>query len=67
MSNGGRRGNYDDLSQARDLLGVGLKQEATINFAKGQVCQAAPYPVTMLEMIAARGLVEYTKRTLRER
>jgi 3-isopropylmalate/(R)-2-methylmalate dehydratase small subunit len=50
--------------EAGELLEVDLEQGAIINPGKNRVYQAAPYPQAMLDIIAAGGLVEYTKKRL---
>jgi 3-isopropylmalate/(R)-2-methylmalate dehydratase small subunit len=53
--------------EAGELLEVDLEQGAIINPAKNRVYQAAPYPQAMLDIIAAGGLVEYTRQRLAHR
>lgn len=50
--------------RAGDLLEVDLEQGSIINLSLGRVYQAVPFPPSILEIIAAGGLVEYTRRRL---
>ena len=53
--------------EAGELLEVDLEKGAIINPGKNRVYQAAPYPQAMLDIIAAGGLVEYTRQRLAQR
>jgi 3-isopropylmalate/(R)-2-methylmalate dehydratase small subunit len=50
--------------QAGQTLDVDLATGAIRNVATGQTYQAEPYPPFMLELIAAGGLVPYTRKQL---
>ena len=51
-------------SETGDILEVELATGEIMNTTKGLTFQAKPYPEFMLELVAAGGLVEYTKRRL---
>jgi len=51
-------------SEAGDILEVELSTGEIVNTTKGLTFKAKPYPEFMLELVAAGGLVEYTKRRL---
>jgi len=51
-------------TQAGQTLEVDLATGKIHNRATGQEFQATPYPPFMLELIAAGGLIEYTRRKL---
>jgi 3-isopropylmalate/(R)-2-methylmalate dehydratase small subunit len=51
-------------SEAGDILEVELATGEIVNTTKGLTFKAKPYPEFMLELVAAGGLVEYTKRRL---
>lgn len=50
--------------QAGQTLEVDLASGVVRNLETGRVYQATPYPPFMLEIIAAGGLIEYTRRKL---
>jgi 3-isopropylmalate/(R)-2-methylmalate dehydratase small subunit len=54
-------------SQAGQNLEVDLANGIIRNLTTGQTYQATPYPPFMLELIAAGGLVPYTRHKLEER
>lgn len=56
-----------DKTDAGDTLEVDLGSGEIKNLTKGKTFQAKPYPDFMLELIAAGGLIEYTKRKLASR
>ena len=49
---------------AGDILEVELASGEIVNSTKNLVFHAKPYPVFMLELVSADGLVEYTKRKI---
>ncbi len=51
-------------SEAGDILDVELATGEIVNITKSVAFQAKPYPEFMLGLIAAGGLVEYTKRRI---
>jgi len=53
-----------DATDAGDVLEVELSTGEIRNVTKGKTFKAKPYPEFMLELIAAGGLIEYTKRRL---
>ena len=53
-------------TQAGQSLEVNLENGIIRNVNTGQIYQATPYPPFMLELIAAGGLVPYTKHKLEE-
>jgi 3-isopropylmalate/(R)-2-methylmalate dehydratase small subunit len=53
-----------DASDAGDELAVELETGTIRNLTKETQFQAKPYPEFMLKLLAAGGLVEYTKRRL---
>ncbi len=56
-----------EATEAGQTLEVNLAQGTIRNTSTGKVYQAAAYPPFMLELIAAGGLVPYTKRKLAEK
>ena len=52
-------------TQPGDILEVELETGAINNVTRGRVFQAKPYPEFMLELIAAGGLIEHTRRRLK--
>ncbi len=56
-----------DGSEAGDILDVELSTGEIKNITKGTVFKAKPYPDFMLELIQAGGLIEHTKKKIRER
>jgi 3-isopropylmalate/(R)-2-methylmalate dehydratase small subunit len=56
-----------DKTEAGDTLEVNLKKGKIKNLTKGTEFEAKAYPDFMGELIAAGGLVEYTKRRLESR
>ena len=48
-----------------DVLEVELETGAIKNVTRGRVFQAKPYPEFMLELIAAGGLIEHTRKKLK--
>jgi 3-isopropylmalate/(R)-2-methylmalate dehydratase small subunit len=56
-----------DETEAGDKLEVDLSNGRIKNLTKGTEFKAKPYPNFMAELIAAGGLVEYTKRRLDSR
>jgi 3-isopropylmalate/(R)-2-methylmalate dehydratase small subunit len=53
-----------DATDAGDLLEVDLEKGEITNITKGKTFTAEPYPEFMSELIAAGGLIEYTKKRL---
>lgn len=53
-----------DNTRAGDILEIDLDKGRIRNITRKQTFQAKPYPPFMLELIAAGGLIEYTKRRL---
>ena len=53
--------------EAGELLEVDLEKGAIISPARKRVYQAAPYPQALLDIIAAGGLVEYTRKRLAQK
>ena len=53
-----------DNSKSGDILEVDLEKGQIKNLTNGKSFQAAPYPEFMSELIAAGGLVEYTKKRI---
>ena len=56
-----------DNTEAGDLLEVDLSNGKIKNLTNGMVFTAKPYPDFMSELIAAGGLIEYTKKRLANR
>jgi len=56
-----------DKTEAGDILEVELSSGRIKNLTSGMVFTAKPYPDFMAELIAAGGLIEYTKRRLASR
>ncbi len=56
-----------DKTEAGDILEVELASGKIKNLTSGVVFTAKPYPDFMAELIAAGGLIEYTKRRLASR
>jgi 3-isopropylmalate/(R)-2-methylmalate dehydratase small subunit len=56
-----------DKTEAGDILEVDLASGKIKNLTSGMVFTAKPYPDFMAELIAAGGLIEYTKRRLASR
>ena len=56
-----------DKTEAGDILEVDLSRGRIKNLTSGMVFTAKPYPDFMAELIAAGGLIEYTKRRLASR
>jgi len=56
-----------DKTEAGDLLEVDLSSGEIKNLTNGMVFTAKPYPDFMAELIAAGGLIEYTKKRLATR
>ena len=56
-----------DKTEAGDILEVELASGRIKNQTSGMVFTAKPYPGFMAELIAAGGLIEYTKRRLASR
>ena len=55
-----------DGTAAGDVLEVDLEKGEIKNVTSGKVFMAKPYPEFMAELIAAGGLIEYTRRRLAE-
>ena len=55
-----------DGSDAGDELAVELESGTICNLTKETQFQAKPYPAFMLELLAAGGLVEFTRRRLED-
>lgn len=53
--------------QAGDVVEVELETGEIRNVTRGKTYQAAPYPPFLLDIIAAGGLVEHTKRRLEKK
>ena len=53
-----------DATDAGDVLEIDLAQGKIRNITKGKEFSAKPYPPFMSELIAAGGLVEYTKKRI---
>ena len=53
-----------DKTEAGDILEVELARGKIKNLTSGMVFTAKPYPDFMAELIAAGGLIEYTKKRL---
>lgn len=53
-----------DATDAGDTMEVDLASGQITNVTKGKVFQAKPYPEFMLKLMAAGGLVEYTRASL---
>ena len=58
-------GEAVEVTQLGDILEVELETGAIKNVTRGRVFQAKPYPEFMLELIAAGGLIEHTRRRLK--
>lgn len=56
-----------DNTKAGDVLEVDLEKGDINNLTNGKSFKAAPYPEFMSELIAAGGLVEYTKKRIAAR
>ena len=56
-----------DKTEAGDILEVDLSSGKINNLTSGTVFTAKPYPDFMAELIAADGLIEYTKKRIAER
>jgi 3-isopropylmalate/(R)-2-methylmalate dehydratase small subunit len=56
-----------DNIRGGDKLEVDLARGSIINVTSGQTFSAKPYPQFMSELIAAGGLIEYTRKRLAER
>ncbi len=56
-----------DKTDAGDILEVDLSSGKIKNLTNGTVFTAKPYPDFMAELIAAGGLIEYTKQRIAER
>jgi 3-isopropylmalate/(R)-2-methylmalate dehydratase small subunit len=56
-----------DNTEAGDILEVDLERGEIKNITRSKTFTAKPYPDFMAELIAAGGLVEYTKKRLAER
>ena len=56
-----------DKTEAGDILEVDLTRGKIKNLTSGMVFTAKPYPDFMAELIAAGGLIEYTKNRLGSR
>jgi 3-isopropylmalate/(R)-2-methylmalate dehydratase small subunit len=56
-----------DKTKAGDILGVDLSSGKIKNITKGMTFVAKPYPDFMAELIAAGGLIEYTKKRIATR
>ena len=56
-----------DNTEAGDLLEVDLASGEIKNLTNGMTFTAKPYPEFMAELIAAGGLIEYTRRRLANR
>lgn len=55
-----------EATESGDLLEVELESGEIRNHTKDKTFHALPYPEFILELIAAPGLIEYTKRKLSE-
>ena len=55
-----------EQTESGDILEVELASGEIKNTTKDKVFQAKPYPDFMLELIAAGGLIEHTKKRLQE-
>lgn len=56
-----------DKTEAGDMLEVDLAKGKIKNLASGLIFTAKPYPAFMSQLIAAGGLIEYTKKRLKRR
>jgi len=56
-----------DRTQDGDILEVDLSRGRIVNLTRGLEFTARPYPQFMSELIAAGGLIEYTRKRLVER
>ncbi len=56
-----------DNTRAGDVLEVDLEKGEIKNVTNGMTFKAAPYPEFMSELIAAGGLIEYTKKRIAAR
>ncbi len=56
-----------DNTGAGDILGVDLSSGTIKNLTSGKLFSASPYPEFMAEIIAAGGLIEYTRKRLASR
>ena len=57
-------GEAVDNTEAGDILEVDLSRGKIKNLTRGMTFTAKPYPDFMAELIAAGGLIEYTKKRL---
>jgi len=60
-------GEAVDNTEAGDILEVDLSRGRIKNLTRGMVFTAKPYPDFMARLIAAGGLIEYTKKRLANR
>ncbi len=56
-----------EVTQAGDALEIELETGEIKNITRGRTFHAKPYPEFMLELIAAGGLVEHTRKRLKAR
>jgi 3-isopropylmalate/(R)-2-methylmalate dehydratase small subunit len=56
-----------DKTDSGDILEIELSRGEIINLTKGLTFTASPYPDFMTEIIAAGGLIEYTRRKIASR
>jgi 3-isopropylmalate/(R)-2-methylmalate dehydratase small subunit len=56
-----------EVTQAGDVLEIELETGEIKNITRGRTFHAKPYPEFMLELIAAGGLVEHTRKRLKAR
>jgi len=56
-----------DSTQDGDILEVDLSRGRIVNITRGLEFTSRPYPQFMSELIAAGGLIEYTRKRLAER
>jgi 3-isopropylmalate/(R)-2-methylmalate dehydratase small subunit len=60
-------GEAVEVTQAGDVLEIELETGEIKNITRGRTFHAKPYPEFMLELIAAGGLVEHTRKRLKAR
>ncbi|OGO02182.1 MAG: 3-isopropylmalate dehydratase small subunit [Chloroflexi bacterium RBG_13_53_26] len=56
-----------EVTQSGDILEIELETGEIKNITRGRTFHAKPYPEFMLELIAAGGLVEHTRKRLKAR
>ena len=55
---------HEDAARTGDIMEIDLDAGEVTNLTRNKTCRASPFPPFMVELIAAGGLIEHTKKRL---